>query len=158
MIILSTTVNSDIQSEKVEGMYERQISHVTDDEIESMARVGYVFQRDAHLYCSIVMMPFWYEFYTLDPGSIYMKLKCPVLSIIGENDLQVRPGPNQEAIKLALEAGNNENYTLITLKGMNHLFQKSKSGSPDEYAKTIETMSKSVLDRMNNWISKQLNN
>jgi hypothetical protein len=71
--------------------------------------------------------------------------------------LQVKPAPNQEAIKLALEAGNNKSYTIITLKEMNHLFQRSKFGTPDDYFKTKETMSKSVLDTINNWILKQLN-
>jgi pimeloyl-ACP methyl ester carboxylesterase len=158
VIIMSSRVNPKIQSEKVEEMYERRINQVTDDEIEAMSKIGYVFQRDANVYSSMVMMPFWNEFYTLDPKSILIQIKCPVLSIIGENDMQVKPGPNQEAIKLALEAGNNENYTIITPKRMNHLFQISKSGSPEEYYKTKETMSKSVLDKINNWILDQLDN
>jgi dienelactone hydrolase len=159
MIILSSHTDVKNQSEKLEEMYERGIRMVTEDEIETMSKTGYAFQRNAQMYSQMVMLPFWYEFYTLDPGSIYMHLKCPVLSIIGENDLQVKPGPNQEAIKLALEAGNNENYILITPKRMNHLFQKSKSGSPDEYYyKTKETMSKSVLNIVNNWLLEQLDN
>jgi pimeloyl-ACP methyl ester carboxylesterase len=157
MIILTTKTEAKIQSENIEKMYERRINQVTDVEIEAMGKTGYIFQRNAHLYSQMVMMPFWYEFYTLDPKSIFMQLKCPVLSIIGENDLQVKPAPNQEAIKLALEAGNNKSYTIITLKEMNHLFQRSKFGTPDDYFKTKETMSKSVLDTINNWILKQLN-
>lgn len=158
MIIMSSHADVKSLSEELEAMYERRISQVTDDEIDTMSKAGYVFQRDPQMYTQMVMLPFWREFYTLDPASQYMQLKCPVLSIIGEKDLQVKPGPNQEAIKRALQAGNNENYTLITPKRMNHLFQKSKSGSPDEYNKTKETMSISVLDRLNNWLSEQLDN
>ncbi len=155
MILLSSKENSEIQSEKIEEMYKRQIRQITDAEIEAMSSTGYVFQRDAQLYARLIKMPFWHEFYTLDPGTIYKHLKYPVLSVIGENDLQVRPGPNQEAIEMALKAGKNKNYTIKTLKGMNHLFQKSKSGSPLEYNKTGETMSKSFLDKLYNWILSQ---
>lgn len=157
MIVLSSSADSEVQSKKLAEMYERQINRITDDEIEAMSKTGYVFQRDAQLYSQMLMMPFWHEFYTLDPKSIYTQLQCPVLSVAGENDLQVRPAPNQEAIELALKAGNNEDYTLLTVKGMNHLFQKSKSGSPDEYIRTQDTMSKSVLVLINNWISKHCN-
>ncbi|HAQ38617.1 MAG TPA: alpha/beta hydrolase [Saprospirales bacterium] len=155
MILMSSKENSKIQTEKIEKMYERQIKQVTNNEIETMKKIGYVFQREAHLYSRMTMMPFWHEFYTLDPKTIYAQLKCPVLSVIGENDLQVRPSPNQEAIEMALKEGNNEKYTIMTMKGLNHLFQKSKSGSPIEYNRNLETMSKSFLDKIYNWIFKQ---
>lgn len=76
--------------------------------------------------------------------------------IIGENDLQVRPEPNHNAIVGALEAGSNENYKTITMKCMNHLFQVSESGSPGDYFEKEETMSEPVLDTMHGWIMEQL--
>jgi uncharacterized protein len=63
--------------------------------------------------------------------------------------------PNQTAIKTALETGNNNNYKLITFKGMNHLFQRCNSGSPEEYYKIKKTMEKPVLDSIYVWIEKQ---
>jgi len=155
MILMSSKENSKIQTEKIEEMYGRQIKQVTDYEIEAMSKIGYVFQREAHLYSRMIMMPFWHEFYTLDPKTIYGQLKCPVLSVIGENDLQVRPSPNQEAIEMSLKEGNNEKYTIMTMKKMNHLFQKSKSGLPSEYNKNRETMSKSFLDKIYTWINRK---
>jgi pimeloyl-ACP methyl ester carboxylesterase len=158
LIILNSNEDAKIKTEMVQEMYERRIKRITNAEIESMSKTGFVFQRDAQIYASMVMTPFWYEFYTFDPKSILKQIDCPVLSIIGENDLQVRSEPNQNAIKNALEEGYNDNYVTITPKGMNHLFQMSKSGSPDEYYKTKETMSKSVLDTINSWIIDQLDN
>lgn len=158
MIILASGENEKIKTGMVEEMYQRRLNRITDDEIESMRKTGYVFQRNAQMYSGMVMTPFWYEFYTLDPKTIFTQVNCPVLSIIGENDLQVRPEPNQAAIKIALESGNNYNYTLVIPEGMNHLFQMSDSGSPGEYYKTKDTMSESVLDTIINWILKQVNN
>ena len=158
MIILTSGENDEITAEMVEEMYRKRMDQITDNEIESMSKTGYIFQRDAQMYSSMVMTPFWYEFYTLDPKTIFNQVNCPVLSITGENDMQVRPEPNQAAIKIALESGNNYNYALIIPEGMNHLFQMSDSGSPGEYYKTKDTMSESVLDTINNWILKQVNN
>jgi len=56
---------------------------------------------------------------------------------------------------MSLKEGNNEKYTIITMTGMNHLFQKSKSGSPSEYNRNRETMSKSFLDKIYTWINRK---
>jgi fermentation-respiration switch protein FrsA (DUF1100 family) len=81
-----------------------------------------------------------------------MKVKCPVLAIIGEKDIQVPPKRNLEEIEKALESGRNEEYTVKELPGLNHLFQTAETGAESEYAKIEETISPVALELMSGWI------
>ncbi|MFH1336032.1 MAG: alpha/beta fold hydrolase [Candidatus Zixiibacteriota bacterium] len=95
----------------------------------------------------------WFRFFlTYDPAPALMKVKCPLLAINGEKDLQVPPKENLAAIQAALEAGGNPDFTVKELPGLNHLFQTAETGSPMEYAKIEETMSPDALDTIGNWI------
>jgi fermentation-respiration switch protein FrsA (DUF1100 family) len=92
-------------------------------------------------------------FLTYDPKPTLMKVKCPVLAINGEKDLQVPPEENLRAIDYALKAGGNKDYTVKEMPGLNHLFQTAQTGSPTEYPKIEETMSPAALEFIGNWIS-----
>jgi hypothetical protein len=73
----------------------------------------------------------------------------------GEKDLQVPPKQNLPVIRAALQAGGNKHFEIDELAGLNHLFQKAKTGSPMEYAQIEETMSPVALEKMADWIGKQ---
>jgi len=95
----------------------------------------------------------WLRFFlTYDPKPALMKVKCPVLAINGEKDLQVPPKENLSAIEEALKAGGNKDYTVKELPGLNHLFQTTTTGSPMEYSKIEETMSPAALTIIGDWI------
>jgi fermentation-respiration switch protein FrsA (DUF1100 family) len=97
----------------------------------------------------------WFRFFvTYDPKPTLMKVKCPVLAIVGEKDLQVAPKQNLHAIEEALKAGGNENYTVKELPSLNHLFQTAETGSLAEYAKIEETVSPAALKLVGDWINK----
>ncbi|MGV8075839.1 MAG: alpha/beta hydrolase family protein [Methanosarcina sp.] len=100
-----------------------------------------------------LLSPWMRFFLTYDPIPTLMKVKCPVLAINGEKDLQVPPEENLLAIENALKAGSNENYTVKELPGLNHLFQTTQTGSPTEYSKIEETISPDALELIGNWIS-----
>jgi len=98
----------------------------------------------------------WFKFFlTYDPKSTLSKVKCPVLAINGEKDLQVPPKENLSVIEEALVAGGNKNVTTKEIPGLNHLFQTAQTGSPDEYAKIEETISPVALKIISDWILKQ---
>lgn len=99
-----------------------------------------------------VLTPWFRFFLTYDPRPTLMKVKCPVLAINGEKDLQVPPKENLYAIKEALEEGGNKHCTVKELPKLNHLFQSAKTGLPTEYAKIEETISPSVLKLITDWI------
>jgi len=102
-----------------------------------------------------VVSPWFRYFLTYDPKPALMKLKCPVLAINGELDLQVPPKENLTAIEAALKAGGNKHYTIKELPKLNHLFQTATTGSPNEYSKIEETISPIALKQIGDWILEQ---
>ena len=89
---------------------------------------------------------------TTDPARYWKKVKCPVLALNGEKDLQVAAHENLPAIQKALISGGNASVKIVSLPGLNHLFQHSSSGLPSEYGTIEETFSPEVLKIMANWI------
>lgn len=95
----------------------------------------------------------WFTFFVkYNPENHLKKVKCPVLAINGENDLQVLPYENLIAIDKALSRGKNKNYIIKTIPDLNHLFQESETGLPIEYQKIEQTFSPKVLKLMVGWI------
>jgi len=98
----------------------------------------------------------WLKFFLIyDPKPTLSKVKCPVLAINGEKDLQVPPKENLSAIEEALKVGGNQNYTIKELPNLNHLFQTAQTGLPAEYAKIEETISPVALKIISDWILEQ---
>jgi fermentation-respiration switch protein FrsA (DUF1100 family) len=98
----------------------------------------------------------WFRFFlTYDPKTALMKVKCPVLAINGQLDLQVPPKENLSAIEGALKTGGNTNYTIQELPKHNHLFQRAQTGAISEYAKIEETISPIALKAITQWIFEQ---
>jgi len=98
----------------------------------------------------------WCRFFlTYDPTPTLTKVKCPVLAINGQLDLQVPPKENLSAIEEALKTGGNTNYAVRELPKHNHLFQRAETGAISEYAKIEETISPIALEAITQWILKQ---
>ena len=101
-----------------------------------------------------LLTPWFRTFLALDPRPFLRAVTVPVLAINGERDLQVPPKDNLPEITKAL-AGNPD-ATLKELPGLNHLFQRCKTGAPAEYAVIDETMSPAALELIGDWIVAQV--
>jgi pimeloyl-ACP methyl ester carboxylesterase len=99
-----------------------------------------------------VMSPWFRFFLTYDPAPALRDLKCPVLAMIGEKDVQVPPEKNLDATEAALQAGGNPDYTVRELSGLNHLFQTAETGAPVEYGRIEETFAPVALETISQWI------
>ncbi|MFV0390624.1 MAG: alpha/beta hydrolase family protein [Paludibacteraceae bacterium] len=104
-----------------------------------------------------LLSPWMYHFIKYDPYPNLKKVKCPILALNGSNDLQVPAKVNLSAIQKAFHESGNTNVTIVEISGLNHLFQESKTGSPDEYAKIEQTFSPKALEEILNWIKMQIN-
>jgi fermentation-respiration switch protein FrsA (DUF1100 family) len=115
-------------------------------------------QRDAMVNMSIGQLTSpWFKFFLkYDPRPALSKLKCPVLAINGEKDLQVPPKENLREIEAALRRGGNRDFLVKELPGLNHLFQTATKGTPDEYAKSEETISPIALKLIGDWIEERV--
>ena len=96
----------------------------------------------------------WFRFFlTYEPATILQRVKCPVLALNGEKDVQVDPRLNLPAIHAALEKGGNTNFRTVEFPAMNHLFQSCTTGGLSEYQMIEETISLTVLETITDWIT-----
>ena len=91
-------------------------------------------------------------FVSYDPYPTLVQVKCPILALNGKNDLQVPCDADLEAIQRAAKEGGNNDVTVMALDKLNHLFQESETGSPDEYFKIEQTFAPVALKAMLDWV------
>jgi hypothetical protein len=96
----------------------------------------------------------WMKFFLKhNPYDDLKKVTIPVLAIIGSNDLQVPSNENLSAIQNALREAGNDKSIIKVLPGLNHLFQESSTGLPQEYGKIEQTISPLALQEMGDFIN-----
>lgn len=95
--------------------------------------------------------PWMRAFLLTDPAPYLAKVKCPVLSLDGTNDLQVAADENLPAIARGLHAAHNRDVTTLALPQLNHLFQTDPAAKAD-YANIEETMSPVALQAIGDWL------
>ncbi len=95
----------------------------------------------------------WFRYFIkFNPEDYLSKVKIPVLALNGSFDMQVSAEENLDGIKKSLTKAGNKNFEIVEFKGLNHLFQTAKTGSPAEYGQIEETFSPKVLNKMSSWI------
>ncbi len=96
----------------------------------------------------------WFRYFiSTDPAKYWSRVKCPVLALNGEKDLQVAADVNLPAIEKALRSSGNINVRTVSFPDLNHLFQHCTTGLPSEYGKIEETFSPEVLEIISDWIT-----
>lgn len=89
---------------------------------------------------------------TIDPATYLGKVKCPVLAINGDKDIQVEATTNLNRIAELLEKGKNDNFTCTIIPNANHLFQICSKCTLAEYGELTETFSPIALDVVGEWL------
>lgn len=149
--VLIEEEDSEIAEERLRQMFEEDWEKMSDGEKEQIG--------DSEVFLEAqlqnLLSPWLKFFLTYDPKPTLSKVKCPVLAINGEKDLQVPPKENLSAIEEILKAGGNQSYTIKELPGLNHLFQTAQTGLPAEYVKIEETISPVALKIVGDWILEQ---
>jgi pimeloyl-ACP methyl ester carboxylesterase len=100
------------------------------------------------------LIPWLRYFIATDPADYWQQVKCPVLAINGEKDIQVDAVQNITAINNALKKGGNTKVTVRIIPGLNHLFQSCTLCTFAEYAKLEETFSPAALKIIGEWMNK----
>lgn len=94
---------------------------------------------------SQLLTPWFRNFLAFDPAPDFEKIKVPVLFLYGEKDLQVPPAQNRPIAEAAVAKSGNTRAEFLTLPGLNHLLQPSKTGHISEYAEIETTMAEEAL-------------
>lgn len=98
----------------------------------------------------------WFKFFLdYDPAPTLQKVKCPVLVVFGERDLQVPVALNRGPMEQALKSGGNRNYVIEVIPRANHLYQDAKTGSVQEYTTLKKEFVPELFPLLTSWILKQ---
>ncbi|MBT1688517.1 alpha/beta hydrolase [Dawidia soli] len=106
---------------------------------------------------AMLTSPWFKYFFTYDPRPTLEKVKCPVLVLNGDKDVQAIAADNLPAIKSALITGGNEDFSIKELQGLNHMFQECTTGMIVEYPKIEQTFSPLALNEISHWIIQKVN-
>ena len=87
-----------------------------------------------------------------DPGPDFAQTTVPVLAVFGELDLQVPPASNIAALEAAFAESDNDDVTIMTIPGANHLFQAAITGAATEYTTLKRTFTEAFLPTVGDWI------
>ena len=107
-------------------------------------------------YVKEVTSPWFVYFLKYDPAPVLEKVKCPILAINGDKDVQVAANANLDGIKRATEKGGNKKVTTKKLTGLNHLFQECTTGQAEEYGEIEQTFSPIALTEITTWMKKEI--
>jgi len=145
-----------LKSEKDETALKEKLTKVFENHIAGLTleerKILMLTESTIPLHVQSFMTPWLRFFIFYDPAPVLQKVKCPVLAINGDKDVQVPVNQNLPAIEKALKTGGNTNYKIVPLPGLNHLFQTAETGSPGEYGKIEETISPVALETMSSWV------
>jgi len=143
--VLKREKDNDTAEKKMREEFDKQTAGLSEDE---KARAKQPL--DAQI--KMVLSPWFRYFLTYDPRPTLAKVKCPVLALNGENDLQVPGAENLREIEATLKAAGNKDVTVMRLPKLNHLFQTSETGLPAEYVKIEETFAPVALKTIGDWV------
>ncbi len=100
--------------------------------------------------------PWLRHFAAFDPATALSKVEEPVLVLFAETDVQVLPSQNLEPAQQAL--ADNDDATIEVLDGLNHLFQPSETGLPEDYGTIDITFDEDAMAKIAAWINERFGN
>jgi hypothetical protein len=103
---------------------------------------------------NLITSPWFRYFIQYDPSISLEKVKCPVLALNGDKDIQVTANENLAGIEASLKKAGNQNYEVKLVENKNHLFQTTQKLGIDEYMENEESFAPDVMKLMLDWIQK----
>lgn len=99
--------------------------------------------------------PWFRYFLKFDPQPYIRELNIPVLAMNGSLDIQVSAQQNLDGIRAALGESEHDDYQVVELKNLNHLFQTAETGAVSEYGVIEETIAPKALNLMSRWLGER---
>ena len=137
---------------------QQQIEALPEARREAIADIDLYVETAIQVQIKSVQSPWFKSFVEFDPAPVLRELTVPVLAVYGESDTQVPATMNAAAFSEAIAEADNPDYTVVTLLGVNHLFQEAVTGSPSEYAELKPEFVPGFLESVIEWILRQTDN
>jgi len=139
---------------EVIGEWKQSLTGIAKSEIEEFDKSHPGFWKTM---ASDYATPIYMSAVNFNPSEYLVKVHCPVLSIIGDKDVQALSSLNNPAIQNALEQAGNNDATILEINNVNHLMQKCETGLISEYAEIEESFNEDILKMITAWIHNQEN-
>lgn len=146
--IIKSESDDKLAESKINEMLSNRKSKMNEQQIKEFAQV----EADIKANLPALLSPWYRYFLGFNPRPVLEKVKVPVLALNGENDVQVASKENLAFISAALKTGKNKDFMVKSFPKLNHLFQTSQTGLPNEYGTIEETIAPIVLETLSNWI------
>lgn len=150
--ILKTEKNLDTAKKQLTTVLQAEFDQLPADQKPSQEEIDAIVAQQL----AVIASPWFQYFISYDPSLILKDVKCPVLVLNGEKDVQVPSKVNTQAIKNALEKGGNKKVTVVEFPNLNHLFQECITCTVDEYQQIEQTFSPVALKQITDWIAVQV--
>lgn len=111
--------------------------------------------RQAESQVAFVRSPWFRYFLDYDPAPALARLKCPVLALFGERDLQVPTDANRAAMEALARKSGNADWTITVVPQANHLYQAATTGSASEYPRLKKEFAPGFIDTLVPWLAKR---
>ena len=118
-----------VREEKDSAVLEKKLDAIVISSGMAEGSVPASVQAQIHMLSS----PWFRYFLDYDPLPALQNVKCPVLALNGDKDLQVISKDNLPLIQKTLDDSGNKDATTKEMPELNHLFQHAQSGTPAEY-------------------------
>ena len=103
-----------------------------------------------------MLSPWYIAMLKYDPTEDLTQIKCPVLALNGEEDIQIPAELSLNAIETHIKSNGNRQVQTKIYPGLNHLFQHCESCTITEYGQLEETISQEVLQDIVHWLKQTL--
>lgn len=135
---------------KIKEMFQTRLGELTDQQ-----KIDYGIGTLPEAVFSLLKSPWMNFYFDYDPRTALAYIKCPVLSLFGEKDLQSIPEVEMPAIKGAIEVAQNLDFEQEVLTGLNNMFQPCQTGSPREYYAIETSFDESALELISKWLQRR---
>jgi uncharacterized protein len=150
--IITTADNDETLKSELNNFANSTSDEIPDDQIPpGMTKEEFINRQVAML-----GSPFFKFAFSYDPSTTLKNVKCPVLAITGDKDVQAPSNINLPAIERALHSAGNTDVTIRELNSVNHMFQECNTGMMDEYAIIEQTFSPLALREISKWLVPRL--
>ena len=157
---VSTVMNAPDSNTAIKNLTAFTESWAATKSKEVLKELGLETVKQRNGYCVEMVKEFqfpWFRYFILFSPSQYLeKLKCKVLALNGDKDIQVIASQNLPGIEASLKKSKSKVYEIKEMPGLNHLFQACKKCTINEYGELEETISPAVLNIISNWLEKNV--
>lgn len=135
-----------------------QFAALPEDQRKALPNPEELAKGQAQQQLAVVRAPWFRSFLLHDPAPVLEKVRCPILALFGELDLQVPAQENKEALLQAAAKGGNCAVKVEVVPKANHLYQEARTGSPLEYPSLPKAFVPGLIDSIAVWIKAIPNN